>query len=165
VNIDGILRTLHECQVDYLLIGGVNFLLHHSSPELTFDVDIWVSDEVENLDRLNRALRLLGAEWGPSESEWRPVPETPDWLRQQACFCLTTRLGALDVFREVRGLERQYAVCRAAARHDRTATGIPYTGLADQHMLACQEALDPQDRNLKRIAILRNALAHQQPSP
>ncbi len=55
MDIDGILDRLHAEQVDYILIGGVNFLLRHE-PELTFDVDIWVKDRDANLARLNRAL-------------------------------------------------------------------------------------------------------------
>ena len=39
MNIDKILHALSDADVDYILIGGVNFLLRHE-PELTFDVDI-----------------------------------------------------------------------------------------------------------------------------
>jgi hypothetical protein len=53
MNVDEILQTLNEGQVDYLLIGGMNFLIRHL-PELTFDVDIWVRDDTENLGRLNQ---------------------------------------------------------------------------------------------------------------
>ena len=38
MNVDAMLRVLNEEQVDYLLIGGMNFLIRHL-PELTFDVD------------------------------------------------------------------------------------------------------------------------------
>src|SRR5437867_4335608 len=97
MNIDRILQALADHQVDYLLIGGVNFLLHHA-PELTFDVDLWVADTDDNLARLNRALQELGAEWGPTEEQWAPVPDEPGWLKQQPLFCLTTQHGAVDVF-------------------------------------------------------------------
>ena len=40
MNVDEILAALNAERVDYLLIGGMNFLLRHI-PELTFDVDIW----------------------------------------------------------------------------------------------------------------------------
>ena len=39
MNVDEILGSLNTEQVDYILIGGMNFLLRHI-PELTFDVDI-----------------------------------------------------------------------------------------------------------------------------
>ena len=122
------LRVLNEEQVDYLLIGGMNFLIRHL-PELTFDVDIWAGDEEENLRRLNRALRRLGAQWGRTETEWRPVPEDPRWLQLQPVFCLTTDHGALDIFREVRGLEGRFEECKA--RRVRTETARRDSGAFD----------------------------------
>jgi hypothetical protein len=38
MNIDHILQTFNTCEVDYLLIGGMNFLLRHE-PVLTYDID------------------------------------------------------------------------------------------------------------------------------
>ena len=148
---------LHDRKVDYLLIGGVNFLLRHE-PELTFDVDIWVADTDRNLTKLNDALRDMEAAWGPSEREWAPVPKKPAWLRSQSVYCLTTAYGALAVFREVRRLEGKYPTCKRAAYSARTAVGVPFTGLSDRHMLACQEALSPRERKLKRIEILKKVI-------
>ena len=160
MNVDAILRALHDEQVDYLLIGGMNFLLRHE-PELTFDVDVWVADSDENLKRLNRALRALGAAWGPTETTWAPVPEDSAWLRRQMVFCLTTRDGALDVFRDVRGLEGRYTECRNAAIRGRTASGVAFAGLSDADMLACQEALPEAQRKVRRMATLRAALRRE----
>jgi hypothetical protein len=157
VNVDEILRSLGDHQVDYLLIGGMNFLIQHL-PELTFDVDIWVRDDDENLSQLNRALQQLGAQWGRTEAEWRPVPDAPGWLSGQTVFCLTTEHGALDIFREVRGLEGRYAECKARACSTRTAAGIPFWGLSDGDMLICQEALPPGERKQRRIEVLRQAI-------
>ncbi len=158
MNIDRILDTLNRCKVDYVLIGGVNFLLHHK-PVLTYDIDIWVADTAPNLAALNSALRELGAAWGPTEEQWAPVPADPSWLHRQECFCLTTEHGALDVFREVRGLTGRYDECRAAARTGTTPTGAAYRGLSDRHMLESQEALDESQRDLDRMETLRRAIA------
>lgn len=160
MNVDAMLETLNAERVDYLLIGGMNFLLRHE-PELTFDVDVWVADSDENLQRLNCALQRLGAGWGATEIAWAPVPEDSSWLRQQPVFCLTTEHGALDVFREVLGLEGRYAECRATAVHSRTASGVAFVGLSDAHMLACQEALPEAQRKPRRLATLRAALQRQ----
>jgi hypothetical protein len=161
MNVDEILKALSDEQVDYLLIGGMNFLIRHR-PELTFDVDIWVRDDSDNLRKLNRVLRQLGAEWGRTEAEWAPVPESWHWLESQGVFCLTTQHGALDVFRDVRGLEGRYAECRARAIPSRTAVGIAFRGLADEDMLACQEALPPGERKLRRMEVLREAIRKAQ---
>jgi hypothetical protein len=157
VNVDEILQTLNSEQLQYLLIGGMNFLLRHV-PELTFDVDIWVEDSEENLPRLNRAMRKLGAEWGRTEKEWRPISEDWHWLQTQNIFCVTTKQGAVDIFREVRGLENRYEECRRRAISSRTATGIPFMGLSDEDMLLCQEALPVEEQKVRRIEILREAI-------
>ena len=157
MNVDAILFALNGESTDYILIGGMNFLIRHL-PELTFDVDIWVSREEENLARLNRALRMIDAAWGPTEKEWSPVGPDWRWLLRQPVFCLTTRHGALDVFFEVRGLEGRYAECRQAAAGWTTAAGVPFASLSDQHMLACQAALPEPERKLRRMEILRESI-------
>ena len=157
MNVDEILRTLNQEQVDYLLIGGMNFLLRHV-PELTWDVDIWVKDDAENLVRLNRALEYLGAEWGRTETEWRAVAQDWRWLQSQELFCLTTAQGALDVFRDVRGLEGRYLDCKGRGARSHTATGIEFTGLSDEDMLACQDALPVEERKERRMQVLREAI-------
>ena len=43
MNIDRVLQSLAKNEVDYLLIGGVNFLLRHA-PEITYDIDVWIAD-------------------------------------------------------------------------------------------------------------------------
>jgi hypothetical protein len=158
MDVDSILQSLHNYEVDYLLIGGVNFLLRHK-PTLTFDTDIWVRDEDVNLGRLNHALRELGAAWGATESSWGPVPDNPSWLKRQMVFCLTTKAGAMDVFRTVRGLENRYDECRKEAVCDRTGTDVPYSGLSDRHMLEAALSLDAKDQKAERISILQDALA------
>ena len=161
MDIDRILNILARQQVDCILIGGVNFLLHHAA-ELTFDMDIWVNDTDENLARLNAALREMKAEWGQTEKEWAPVPNTHHWLKTQNLFCLTTGLGAVDIFRVVKGLEGKYAECVAEARRAKTAGGAPYVGLSDRHMLISQEALDFHEKKSKiteRIETLKKAIS------
>jgi hypothetical protein len=157
MNVDEILRALNKEQVDYLLIGGMNFLLRHE-PELTYDVDVWVRDDASNLERVNRALRTLDAEWGATDKDWGGVPNDWRWLERQACFCLTTKHGALDVFRDVRGLEGRFAECRTAAVPSKTQQGISYLALADEHMLACQEALPEYEQKAKRVTTLRRVI-------
>ncbi len=154
---DAILGSLKEFEVEYILIGGMNFLLRHE-PELTFDVDVWIEDDAKNRARLNGALRKLGAEWGATEKEWRSVPEDPQWLSRQKVYCLTTPCGALDIFRSVQGLEGRYPECRKAALQLATASGVPYVSLSDQHMLECQLALPGAERKERRISILKKAL-------
>ncbi len=157
MNIDRILETLHQHNVDYLLIGGVCFLLRHK-PVLTYDVDIWIADHDENHGKINAAIIQLGGEWGPTEGEWTSVPQNPSWLKLQTCFCLTTEFGALDVFREVLGLEGLYDECKKEAVFSKTISEIPYHGLSDRHMLLCQLALDKTHQNQDRIETLQRVI-------
>lgn len=125
---------------------------------LTYDVDFWVRDSAENLDRLNIVLRELKAEWGPHESTWRPVPADSGWLRTQGVFCLTSAHGAIDIFREVIGLEGAYDTCRARSQERETSSGIRYASLSDIDMLACQMALPESERRHDRVAYLQNLI-------
>jgi len=156
MNADRILAVFHENGVDCILIGGMNFLLRHQ-PVLTFDVDFWVRDEPSNLARVHAALRELGAAWGSSEDNWKPLPDDAQWLTKQAVFCLTTNHGAVDIFRSVHGLP-DYDACRQRSTERRTEAGTPYQSLSDVDMLACQMALAEGQRRLDRVAYLQKLL-------
>lgn len=156
MDVDHILRTLNDHGVDYLLIGGMNFLLRHA-PVLTYDVDLWIHDVSENRARCAAALTALGACWGPSEADWQPVTDEPRWLERQPVFCLTSPSGAIDVFREVRGLGAWDASAGRAVQ-GLTATGVAYRGLADEDMIACQLALPEAERRPGRVETITQAL-------
>ena len=151
-----ILETFSRHRADFVLIGGVNFLIRHQ-PVTTFDTDLWIADTEENLVRVVAALVELGAEWGESISTFGPVPRDPAWLKRQSVFCLTSRAGAIDIFRSVLGLE-SYAACAARAV-ETTCDGVTFRALSDRDMLACQLALPESERRLDRIAYLERLLA------
>ena len=156
-NTDHILATLNRHQVDYLLIGGLNFLLRHS-PVLTYDIDIWIDDTSDNRRRCASALAELQAEWGMSEDDWGPVAAKQDnWLEHQAVFCLTSTHGAIDIFRSVKGLD-SWSTCHERAAAGTTASGTAFFGLSDVDMLRCQLALPEGHRNEARIQYLQNIL-------
>ena len=60
MNVDRVLGDLNQQDVDYLLIGGMNFLLRHE-PVLTYDIDLWIDADHENVLRANRALEEFGS--------------------------------------------------------------------------------------------------------
>ena len=117
MNVDRILETFNRHQVAYLLIGGVNFLFQHA-PVLTYDVDFWIEDMPENLDRCERARGVASRVGTLRRGLAAGGREKPGWLRGQTVFCLTSPHGAIDVFRSVTGLE-SWSACRgrAAALH------------------------------------------------
>jgi hypothetical protein len=156
MNAERILAAFAGQQVDCLLIGGMNFLLRHQ-PMLTFDVDFWIRDAAANLERVHAALTDLEAQWGATEDAWAPIPRDPAWLTRQGIFCFTTSEGAVDIFRNVRGLEN-YEVCKSRSTLLHTQRGTPYHSLADVDMLACQMALPDGARRLDRVAYLEKLL-------
>jgi len=161
VNIDLILETLNRHDVEYILLGGMNFLLRHK-PVLTFDVDVWINDTAENRACCETALGQLDASWGATDEEWRPVVQwKPGWLARQSMFCMTSPHGAIDVFRSVKGLGSWSSSAERAAQ-GRTASGVPCLGLCDEDMLACQYALDETERKLDRVKVLEEALGNHE---
>ena len=135
----------------------MNFLLRHE-PVLTYDVDVWVKPTAENLRRVEDALSVLGAYWGRTENEWGPVDALkPGWLGHQSVYCMTTALGALDVFLHLTGVE-DWDLCRSHAAAGSTACGVDFWGLSDRDMLRCQEVLAASEQKLDRIRVLRNVL-------
>jgi hypothetical protein len=157
MNVDHILRTFNGEEVEYLLIGGMNFLLRHE-PVLTYDIDFWIRDTAANLARSDTALRQLDASWGPTEDAWRPIAEQAGWLARQSVFCLTSPVGAIDIFRTVTGLT-SWEACRERAVFGQTAAGVEYRGLCDEDMIACQLALPEGQRRQTRIESLRQAIS------
>ena len=160
MDLDHILTVIHRHAVQYLLIGGMNFLLRHE-PVITYDVDLWIEDTVENRGRCELALAELSAQWGASDDDWGPVQEKGSgWLDRQSLFCLTSPHGAIDVFRYVRGLN-DWQKSRANAVTGRTASSVPYLGLSDEDMLVCQLALGADEQKADRVETLRRALREQ----
>jgi hypothetical protein len=154
---DRIFDTLNRHNVQYMLIGGLNFMLRHA-PVLTYDVDIWIKDTSENRERCEAALSELAAEWGPSDDNWGPVAEKrTGWLGSQGVFCLLSPSGAIDIFRSVRGLG-EWDESQRHAVAETTANGVPYQGISDDDMLRCQLALDESQRRQDRVSSLSKIL-------
>lgn len=154
---DQVLSTLNGHQVDYLVIGGFNFLLRHA-PVLTYDIDVWIEDSTENRRRCEAALVELQAEWGMSDDDWGPVAaKRAGWLGGRSVYCLNSPNGAIDVFRFVEGMD-DWAVCRSRAAAGQTGSGVAFWGLSDADMLGCQLALPEGQRNQSRISYLEDVL-------
>lgn len=161
MNVDRIFEALNACGVEYLVIGGMNYMLRHE-PVLTYDVDIWIRDTDDNRARCEQALSQLGASWGESEDDWGPVKDlAAGWLGRQALFCLTSPEGSIDVFREVRGID-DWVIARAGTQAEQTAAGVPYFGLSDADMLRSQLALDASGQKQDRIRRLEEAVGGEE---
>ncbi len=57
---EDILDFFDEFGVRYLIIGGLAFT-YHAKPRYTKDIDLWISADLENVQRANRALAEFGS--------------------------------------------------------------------------------------------------------
>ncbi len=89
-----LLETLHNYQVDFIIVGGVCAVLH-GAPVTTFDLDIVHSQTQENLLYLMSALQELEAYYrGREEDQLKPNIIS---LSSPGHHLLMTRFGPLDL--------------------------------------------------------------------
>jgi hypothetical protein len=140
-----LLRALHQHGVDFVVVGGVAAQLH-GWEGATADLDIAVSRDATNVERLNRALASVGAgkgvvgglgtafktTYGRLEIVRRAdgVGEYADWLRNadthQIQADLTVVVAARDDLcarRRRRAGRRTARRCHRCARTSESATG------------------------------------------
>lgn len=93
-NFEGIIETLTRHEVDFILVGGYCGTLH-GAPVPTYDVDIVQSRAPENLERLENALRELGAYYREHTNK-RILPEA-ERMTTLGHHLLNTTFGHMDV--------------------------------------------------------------------
>lgn len=157
LNVDRILQTLNAFKVKFMLIGGMNYAIRHA-PYVTNDIDLWIEDTDANRAACEAALAALDSEWGKHDDDWGPVSKKDaGWLVRQGVFSLYSPHGAIDIFRNVAGLNN-WEQCFARAVAEQTKLGTNYFGLSDADMLQCQLALEVPLRRIDRIETLQKSL-------
>jgi hypothetical protein len=97
----GVIRTLVDARVNFIIVGGVAATVHGSA-RLTRDVDVVYARSPENMRRLVDAL-------APHDPYLRGAPQGLPFLwdfntiQRGLNFTLTTRLGDLDLLGELTG--------------------------------------------------------------
>jgi hypothetical protein len=104
---DRILMALATHQVEFVVVGGIAARAHGAS-RATADFDCIPANDIENLDRLAKALTVLNARLrvaGMSDYEARGLPIRLDSLTLAAFGSSTwmTDFGPLDLLIELRG--------------------------------------------------------------
>jgi predicted nucleotidyltransferase len=97
----GLLRTLLEARIEFIIVGGVACNVHGSA-RATFDVDVVYARTADNIDRLVSALApiepyLRGAPPG------LPFSFDAKTVRAGLNFTLITSLGDIDLLGEIIG--------------------------------------------------------------
>ena len=97
----GLIRTLAQADVQFIVVGGVAASTH-GSPRLTVDLDVVYRREDENISRLAHALSPLHPypRGAPKGLPFRWDAET---IKRGLNFTLVTSLGALDLLGEITG--------------------------------------------------------------
>jgi len=110
---EGLLRAFAEDQVEFVVIGGVSAALQ-GVPAVTFDLDLVLSHERENLDRAFEVLRGLRACFrGHLPRRLEPLRSD---LESSGAMLLLTDLGPLDILGEVATGWRYPELSRRARR-------------------------------------------------
>lgn len=145
-----LLGSLAAAGVEAVVIGGLA-VAAHGHVRATRDLDIVPSATAENLERLARLLRDLGAEqWGTGDfhsSEFPYDPLDPEQLAAGGNFVLDTRFGRLDIMQWVPGIDEDdaFAVLRADAIPV-DVSGVPMLVCSREHLIALKRAAGrPQD--------------------
>lgn len=101
VDIPGLIRTLIEGRVEFILVGGVAAAAHGSARS-TFDVDVVYERTPENIRRLAAAVAPLSPtlRGAPADLPFRFDAET---IKRGLNFTLDTLLGPLDLLGEIAG--------------------------------------------------------------
>ena len=90
-----LLRLFARHGVEYLVVGGYA-VMHHAQPRYTKDLDLWIHPDVDNANRVSKALRDFGV----------PLIEVTqdDFAQQGLQFMIGVPPCAVDFLTTVEGL-------------------------------------------------------------
>ena len=102
VDLRGLLRRLHEHDVDYVLFGALA-MVFYGYVRNTEDLDIAIDPEPENLDRVTEWLQSIDAMLKLNPS--RPFGARERWGMQKGSNAtVVTSLGQVDVVQQLPGM-------------------------------------------------------------
>lgn len=118
-----ICRVLNEEGVKYVIIGGFGAIVHGSSMT-TRDLDVVPQREGDNLDRLARALRRMGAKIRIDGDSVETRIDGPFLANMPHMLNLVTDFGELDLTFSPAGPRAGYAEWRENAAEQQIAEGL-----------------------------------------
>jgi hypothetical protein len=137
------LHELATAEVDFVVIGGIAGGVHGST-YTTLDLDIAYARDRQNLERLARVLRELGAELrgAPPGLPFQPDART---LAAGSHFTFTTRHGDLDILSDPVGAPPYPELRRRGTRGRVHGSEVVVASL--DHLIAMKEAAGrPKDK-------------------
>lgn len=147
-----LLRHLRSHGVEVIVVGAAAAVLE-GAPMTTFDLDVVFATSAANRSRLLAALAEIDAVYvDPAGRRFRPTDER---LESQGMHLLETRLGRLDLFREI-GAGMAYAAALARS-HALDLGGLEVRVLDLEAVIESKEAAGrPKDR--AALPLLRETL-------
>jgi hypothetical protein len=136
----GLLQALERYRVTYVVIGGFARIVQ-GTEEMTYGLDITPSTRDENLRRLDRALRDVGAK----RADGRELDLGPDSLASQPVHELTTEYGKLKLVPEPAGT-RGYDDLRRAANREPLGRGVRPSVASIGDLARMVSSLEDQNR-------------------
>jgi hypothetical protein len=150
------LRILAKHGVDYILIGGFAAVAQ-GSPLPTNDVDIVPARDRDNLGRLSKALKALGAKVRAGD-EVLPFDHDADSLAAGQIWNLTTKYGDLDITFTPSGTQGYDDLKRDAIEVTIRGTTVRLAALVD--IVRSKEAAG-RDKDRRALPILRELVDRQ----
>jgi hypothetical protein len=146
-------RALHDHGVEFIVVGGVCAVLH-GAPVTTFDLDVVHARTPENVDRLLKALKDLGA---TSRSHpGRKVVPGRSHLESGGHQLLSTVHGPLDLLGSV-GLGRGFVELKPQSTEVELAPDLTIRLLGLEALIELKEEVG-HEKDLATLPILRQTL-------
>ena len=152
----GLLQALDRHRVTYVVIGGFARIVQ-GTEEMTYGLDITPSLREQNLERLDQALRDVGA----ARTDGREFSLDPKTLAAQPVHELQTRYGELKLVPEPAGT-RGYDDLRRAANREPLGRGVRPSVASIGDLARMVSALGDEERlpqlmQLRRLVELERA--------
>lgn len=152
----GLLQALDRYRVTYVVIGGFARIVQ-GTEEMTYGLDITPSLREQNLERLDQALRDVGA----ARTDGREFSLDPKTLAAQPVHELQTRYGELKLVPEPAGT-RGYDDLRRAANREPLGRGVRPSVASIGDLARMVSALGDEERlpqlmQLRRLVELERA--------
>lgn len=152
----GLLQALDRHRATYVVIGGFARIVQ-GTEEMTYGLDITPSLREQNLERLDQALREVGA----TRADGRELSLDPGTLAAEPVHALETRYGQLKLVPEPAGT-RGYDDLRRAASREPLGRGVRPSVASIGDLARMVSALGDEDRipqlmQLRRLVELERA--------
>ena len=155
-----IIAVLNRHRVRYVVIGAFAAIAQQAPIDPTRDIDLTPDEEPENLRRLSKALKELGARIRTSDvPEGRPFDHDANSLGRATVWNLVCPLGEFDISFRPSGFDAGYSQLAARA-HRMTVDGVQVLIADLEDVIRSKEAAG-RPKDLRVLPALYRYLANR----